>query len=334
MLKLIQVTDLLQMPSCPLLLDARSEGEFNFAHIPGAVSFPILNNDERKEVGTCYKQRGHEAAVLLGYKLVGAKFEDYLKHAYQNFKGQDVYLHCWRGGLRSRIMANLLDSAGFRVFLIQGGYKAYRQEVLRFLQGPFQFKVLGGYTGSGKTRVLQAMAAKGAQVLDLEALASHRGSAFGALGLAPQPKQEHFENLIFETLRRFDPNKTIWVEDESRLTGTLQIPNQVYAAIREARVWFLQYSLDYRAQITLEEYGGFDTQVLAEITAKLRKRMGDLMNRVAIETILQGDKETWVRMVLQHYDKQYDYGVGQRPPANIHPLTLSGDELLNTLMAL
>ncbi len=131
MLKLIPVTELLELSEMPILLDARSEGEFEMGHIPGAISFPILNNEERKLVGTCYKQKGHEPAVVLGYELVGNKFGQYVSYAYKHWKGKEIYVHCWRGGLRSNIMGNLLSSAGFTVKLIKGGYKTYRAEVLR-----------------------------------------------------------------------------------------------------------------------------------------------------------------------------------------------------------
>lgn len=332
MLKLIPVSELLHLPEMPILLDARSEGEFNQGHIPGAISFPILNNEERKEVGTCYKQKGHQKAVVLGYKLVGPKFPDYLEQAYKRFGQNEIYIHCWRGGLRSQIMGNLLSSAGFRVNLIKGGYKTYRHEVLNYLASSFEFKVLGGYTGSGKTLVLIEMEKHGAQVLDIEGLASHRGSAFGNFGLAPQPTQEQFENRVYAQLKKFDPGKPVWIEDESRLTGKLQIPDKVYEGIRNSFVYFLNYDLNYRSEITLKEYGSFDTALLAETTAKLKKRMGDLNNRMAIQFLLEGDKQAWVEMVLKHYDKQYDFGFSKRLPNSHKEINLKGEALIEFLL--
>jgi tRNA 2-selenouridine synthase len=332
MLKLIPVTELLELQEMPILLDARSEGEFEMGHIPGAISFPILNNEERKLVGTCYKQKGHEPAVILGYELVGNKFAQYVSYAYKHWKGREIYVHCWRGGLRSNIMGNLLSSAGFNVKLIKGGYKVYRSEVLKYLAGNFVFKVLGGYTGSGKTEILKQLEARGAQVLDIEGLASHRGSAFGSLGLPSQPRQEHFENLIFEKLRRFSPNKPVWIEDESRLTGKLQIPDQIYAGLRNSFVYFLDYSIEKRAIQTLSEYGDFEVQLLAETTLKLRKRMGDLLNREAIQLLHEGDKQGWVLKVLAHYDKQYDFGFSKRSVDSSLSLQLEGEELIQYLL--
>lgn len=334
MFKIISIQDYLNLPQQPLLLDARSEGEFEQGHIPGAVSFPILNNEERKLVGTCYKKSGHKEAVLLGYELVGPKFKTYLSYAYTHFEGKSIYVHCWRGGLRSRIMSMLLSSAGFEVFQIAGGYKNYRQEVLAFLQGTFDFQVLGGLTGSGKTEVLEKLAKAGAQTIDIENLAQHKGSAFGALGLPEQPTQEQFENNIFAHCKNINWNLPVWVEDESRLIGRLQVPTGIYAGIRSGFVYFLDYSFEERLQHIVSEYGVFDKQILIETTAKLKKRMGDLINRQAIEALEIGDISTWAALVLQHYDKQYYFGFGKREPASSQKINLQGSELINYLLSI
>ena len=331
MFKIIPIQSLLNLPETPFLLDVRSEGEFEQGHIPGAISFPILNNEERKLVGTCYKQKGHNAAVLLGYELVGPKFTSYLKHAYKHFVGKEIYMHCWRGGLRSRIMANLLSSAGFEVNLIQGGYKSYRHEALAYLNTTLDLQVLGGLTGSGKTEILESLAHTGAQVLDIEKLANHKGSAFGAIGLPEQPTQEQFENNIFAHCFHFNSQKPIWVEDESRLIGRLQVPTGVYAGIREGFVHFLDYSFEERLAHIIAEYGVFEKQILIATTAKLKKRMGDLINRQAIDALEIGDVATWAGLVLSHYDKQYYFGFSKRDPLLSIKINLKGPELISYL---
>ncbi|MBP7511893.1 MAG: tRNA 2-selenouridine(34) synthase MnmH [Bacteroidia bacterium] len=332
MLKLIAISDFLSIQTPVLLLDARSEGEYIQGHIPGATSFPILNNEERKLVGTCYKQQGHKPAVIMGYKLVGPKFTDYLKYAYKHFDGQEIYIHCWRGGLRSQIMANLLSSAGFHVNLIKGGYKTYRNEVLTFLEQDFKFEVLGGLTGSGKSEILEELSLKGAQVLDIENLANHKGSAFGALGLQEQPSQEQFENNVYQVLKKFGLNQPIWVEDESRLIGRLQIPTSIYKGIRNGFVHFLDYSFETRLAHIIEEYGVFPPAQLAEITAKLRKRMGDLNNRKAIDNINNGEVVAWAEEVLKYYDKQYLFGFGQREKDASNKIEMKGVDLIAYLL--
>jgi len=334
MLKLISISDFLKLAEPTLLLDARSEGEFEQGHIPGAISFPILNNDERKLVGTCYKQKGHQAAVILGYELVGPKFKQFVAHAYKEFSGQEIYIHCWRGGLRSQIMSNLLSSAGFKVNLIKGGYKTYRHKVLDFLNNDFEFEILGGFTGAGKSDILEEMETQGIQVLDIEKLANHKGSAFGAIGLPPQPMQEQFENNIFYKLSHFNKEKVIWVEDESRLIGRLQIPTNVYLGIRNGFVHFLNYSFDDRLVHIMNEYGRFEPNLLAEITAKLKKRMGDLTNRLAIESIKAGEVKAWAEEVLRYYDKQYLYGFEQRLPGKSRMVELKEVELITQLKSI
>ena len=331
MLKISTIEEYLNMPKKPLLLDVRSEGEFNQGHIPGAISFPILNNEERKLVGTCYKQKGHNSAVLLGYELVGPKFTSYLAYAYSHFEDKELFIHCWRGGLRSRIMANLLSSAGFDVTIIAGGYKTFRNTALDFLHANFNLNVLGGLTGSGKTEVLGELAKAGFQVIDIEQLASHKGSAFGALGLPEQPTQEQFENNIFMHCLNFNWEMPVWVEDESRLIGRLQVPPGIYAGIRSGFVYFLDYSFEKRLDHIIQEYGVFETKTLIETTFKLKKRMGDLTNRLAIESLESGDIKTWATLVLKHYDKQYLFGFGKRSDNQSEKIDLVGEHLINYL---
>ena len=331
MLKISHIEVYLNLPEKPLLLDVRSEGEFNQGHIPGAISFPILNNEERKLVGTCYKQKGHKEAVLLGYELVGPKFRSYLTHAYKHFEGQKIFIHCWRGGLRSRIMANLLSSAGFDVTVISGGYKTYRTVVLDFLNSKLHLHVLGGFTGCGKTEVLKELESAGAQVIDIEQLASHKGSAFGALGLPQQPTQEQFENNIHAHCFQFNFEKPIWVEDESRLIGKLQVPPGIYLGIRNGFVYFLDYTFEDRLAHIVEEYGTFGVETLIETTLKLKKRMGDLLNRQAIESLHAGDMMAWATLVLKHYDKQYQFGFSKRTEGKSEKISLKRDSIINYL---
>lgn len=331
MLKSVGISEFRTQHQERLLLDACSEGEYAQGHIPGAISFPILNNEERAKVGTCYKQQGHEQAVVMGYELVGPKFSDYLKRAYSEFGGKPLAVQCWRGGLRSQILGNLLETAGFDVVQIRGGYKTYRNLVLDFLSKPMPFRVLGGYTGSAKSEILEEMDRNGFQVLHLEELAAHKGSAFGFLGMPPQPTQEHFENILFEKLVTFDVARPIWVEDESRLIGKIQLPNQIYQSIRESHVVFLDYPFEQRLKHILQWYGKFPKETLAEITSRLRKRMGDLENRKALEFLEEGNLEAWGAQVLRHYDKQYLFGFSQRQQGLSTTETAQVKELLQKL---
>ncbi|MBC7383574.1 MAG: tRNA 2-selenouridine(34) synthase MnmH [Bacteroidia bacterium] len=328
MLKQITFIDFFNRSENAILLDSRSEGEYLQGHIPGAVSFPILNNEERKLVGTCYKQKGHQPAVILGYELVGTQFKRFVEEAYAKFPVGPVYIHCWRGGLRSQIMGNLLSSAGYQVFLLKGGYKVYREAVLDKLAVQFEFKVLGGFTGSGKTIILNQMIEKGCQVLDLEALANHRGSAFGNIGLPAQVSQEQYENDIYTKLISFDLEKPVWVEDESRLIGKFQIPVKVHEGIRNSVVYFLDYSFETRCKNILELYGKFNINDLIGSTERIKKKLGDQRTREAIAFLQQGNYDGWIEIVLEYYDKLYQFGLEKRDPEKIIKIKLSGKELL------
>lgn len=313
MLKSIDINTWLKDHKQLPLLDARSEGEYDWGHIPGAISFPILNNEERKLVGTCYKKEGHDAAVLLGYKLTGHKFHLYIQRAWKEIPKGPIVVQCWRGGLRSRILGELLATAGYQVFQLKGGYKSYRNVVLDYLNQSFQFKVLTGFTGSGKSERLEEMEKEGKQVLHLERLANHRGSAFGALGLGEQPSQELFENHLFETLFRFDPKEPIWTEDESRKIGKLVLPLGLFESIRQGEFTFMNVPFEERVQNIMRIYGQFDPELLIAATLKLRKRMGDLENKRAVDFLVQTETENWAIALLMHYDKQYKYSLSLRP---------------------
>ncbi|MCG9880782.1 MAG: tRNA 2-selenouridine(34) synthase MnmH [Bacteroidia bacterium] len=334
MYKIVSIDTYLKYPNASILLDVRSEGEFEQGHILDAISFPILNDEERKLVGTCYKQKGHKKAVILGYELVGPKFKQYIEYAYKNFGDQPIYVHCWRGGLRSKIMSSLLSSAGFEVYQISGGYKEYRKLVLSFLESDFHFSVLGGLTGCGKTEILEELGNRGAQTIDIERLANHKGSAFGGIGMPSQPTQEQFENNRYHHSSKLNLEKNIWIEDESRINGKLQIPDAIYRGIRSGFVYFLDYDFEYRLQHIVEEYGVFDKTILIENTTKLRKRMGDMLNRNAIEALQTGDVKTWAGLVLSHYDKQYYFGFGKRDSGSSKKIEMKGEELYSYLSSI
>ena len=191
------------------VFDVRSPGEYSHAHIPGAVSLPLFSDEERKVIGTAYKQQNRETAIKIGLDYFGPKMRKMVETVEQHTESLSenrsnftpapkpvVLVHCWRGGMRSGAVAWLLDLYGFEVYLLQGGYKAFRNKALDTFRKDYALKIIGGYTGSAKTHILQKLSEKGYQVVDLELLASHRGSALGGISLPPQPSQEMFENLL------------------------------------------------------------------------------------------------------------------------------------------
>jgi tRNA 2-selenouridine synthase len=291
----------------------------------------LLNDEHRVIVGTTYKQKGREAAVLKGFELVGNKFAGFAKTALEHSEDKYAMIYCWRGGMRSNIMSWILSMAGFNVTLLKGGYKTFRNWTLDQFTQQKRIIILGGRTGSGKTEVLKMLKEKGEQVIDLERLANHKGSAFGGLGEKPQPRTEHFENLLAMEWNRMDENKVLWLENESMLIGSVKIPNQVFEQMRNAFVIEIQSDLETRMQRILKDYGKYEVDILAESTMKLTKRLGDLRARKAIEALLNNDKRTWMEETLLYYDKAYDYGMTQRKPEKIFSIECPGNESMNSI---
>jgi tRNA 2-selenouridine synthase len=320
------------------LLDVRSPGEFEHGHIPGAVSFPLFSDEERAEVGTVYKQVSKESAVELGLRFVGPKMEQFVLNAKQIAPEKKVLVHCWRGGQRSASMAWLLKTAGFEAEVVPGGYKSYRQMVQDGLQNtPLKLLVLGGQTGSGKTKILHKMAEYGEQVIDLEGLANHKGSAFGAIGERPQPSVEQFENDLFSKILSLDLSKRVWLENESHSIGRVFIPEGFWAKLRNAPLVNIQIPLEARINNLLEDYVLEHKQDLVNSFQKIDKKLGGLEFKKALEALENNDFATAAKIALVYYDKTYQYGLENNSAPSIQQLAFEkGDagEIARRLMEL
>jgi len=295
------------------VIDARSEGEHAEDHLPGALNWPSLNNEERIRVGTLYKQVSPFEAQKIGAALVAANISRHiLAHVQDKPKNWQPLVYCWRGGKRSNSLAFILGQIGFKVHLIEGGYKAFRKAVVEDTPrrvAPLQFRVLCGPTGSGKTRLLQALAAQGAQVLDLEAIASHRASVLGVIPGQPQPTQKAFETRLWDQLRRLDASRPVFVEAESKKVGNLSIPDSLMAAMRASPCVRLALSLADRVQLLMEDYDYFarDAAFFCERLDKLI----DLKGRALIDDwkarVHAGQTAQVVAELLEkHYDPGYE----------------------------
>ena len=295
-----------------VLLDTRSPGEFEQGHIVGARSLPLFTDAERKIVGTTYKQVDPRKALLEGLDIVGSKMRWLVEEAERlssaSFDGAKpcVGVYCWRGGARSGSVAWLLETAGFEVIRLDGGYKAYRQHARDVLtSNPWSLLVVDGPTGSGKTIFLNALQAYGAQVVDLEAIANHKGSAFGLAPGATQPSGEHAENMIFATLSGFDVSRPVWVENESRNIGKVFLPTVFVDALAKGHRVELHVPTEDRIDHIVEQYGAYKHEVLADTFHHLRKRLGGKSTQDAIAAIDAGDLRTAASIALLYYDKAY-----------------------------
>ncbi|GAB1447235.1 MAG: tRNA 2-selenouridine(34) synthase MnmH [Bacteroidia bacterium] len=317
-----------------VLVDVRSEGEFAQGHIPGAVNLPLLRNEERVLVGTTYKKEGNQAAVLLGYELVGPRFRQLIEGAISLSEGKPLVLHCWRGGLRSRIMAQLLSNAGLDITIIEGGYKTFRNLVLNTFLQSYNLRVLGGFTGSGKTEMLKGLANAGKQIIDLEELASHRGSAFGAIGMEPQPTQEQFENNLALLLSKINVAEPLWLEDEASMIGKLQVPDVFFKQMRQSPLVVVRIPKEERFARIRNEYGVFPKEQLIQSTQKIAKKLGDLRLRKAISDLENNNFDGWLDEVLFYYDKVYVRALNDSTLEQKLILEGSFDEVLQQLIHL
>ena len=299
-----------------ITIDVRSPAEFEHAHIPHALNLPLFDNEQRALIGTTYKKQSREAAIKVGLPLFGNKMlpmietvEAWIKDRQKenDLTKPTIYVHCWRGGMRSAAVAWLLDLYGYKVIQLTGGYKAYRNWVLAQFTIPYSLKVLGGYTGSGKTEILHALQEKNYAVIDLEGLAHHKGSAYGAIGQLPQPSQEMFENIVAEKLLEVNKKqKSIWIEDESQRIGTVLIPTPLFHLMRNSTCYFMTIPFEQRLNFIVEGYGSFDQKSLIEATMRIQKRLGGLETKTAVDFITAGALKEAFSILLKYYDKWYE----------------------------
>jgi tRNA 2-selenouridine synthase len=308
------------------IFDVRSPGEFNHARIPGAFNLPLFSNDQRKIVGTLYKQQGREVAIKKGLEFFGPKMKqvvedvEYIVEKF-NIKNElpqnkSVVVHCWRGGMRSAAIAWLLDLYGFKVYLLNGGYKNFRRFVLETFTQSFKLKILGGYTGSGKTELLAALKARGETVIDLEKLANHKGSAFGNIGMPAQPGQEMFENLLALALRKAGLNTQIWLEDESQRIGLVNIPHELWITMRKSPVYFLDIPFENRLAHVLSEYGNLPLEKLEAAIHRIAQKLGGLNAKNAVSLLTEGKTTEAFEILLRYYDRFYLKGLHNRETVN------------------
>jgi len=301
-----------QLDEYNAVVDARSESEYALDRLPGAVNWPSLNDAERAQIGTEYKQASPFAARKRGAAMVARNVAAHIeRHVLDLPREWSPLVYCWRGGQRSGALATVLGQIGFRVQLLEGGYQQYRRAVvaaLETLPARFALRVVCGPTGSGKSRLLGALAARGEQVLDLEALAEHRGSVLGLVPGSTQPSQKAFDSRVWERLRRFDPARPVWIESESKKVGDVRVPEALIERMRAAPCVWLELPIERRVALLLDEYDFFvtDSEAFCARLDALRAMRGKVTVEHWQALARAGENATVVRELLDtHYDPIY-----------------------------
>jgi tRNA 2-selenouridine synthase len=306
----IELAEFLTLRNQLPVVDVRSEDEFQEGHIRSAINIPLLNNEERIAVGTDYKQKGQAEAIRTGFRLVGPRLHDIVMHAHQT--SMEMIVHCWRGGMRSSNFCQFVGMGGVKTHQLKGGYKVYRQHAVESFAKPFQFFVVGGCTGSGKSEILQALSRRGEQIIDLEGLANHKGSAFGGLMMPAQPTTEQFQNELFEEINKLDLNKRIWIEDESIAIGKIFLPNDLWQTMKTSKVVEMKVDKSVRVERLVREYGGADKQEFLQAMINITQRLGGQHFNAAKERLMENDMFSTIDILLTYYDKAYLRGLEKK----------------------
>jgi tRNA 2-selenouridine synthase len=294
------------------IVDVRSPAEFLQGHIPGAINIPLFSDAERAEVGKLYVQSGRDYAIIRGLDIILPKTSKVLATLRTLTSAKKLRMYCWRGGMRSINMAWMFETNGYSVSLLTGGYKTYRKYIRTSLDEKANVVVLGGFTGSGKTEILNRLVEFNEQVIDLEKLASHKGSAFGGIGLPGQPSNEQFENDLFKIWMNLDKSRFIWLEDESRMIGRVTLPDPVVRKILESPLIILEVPQEVRVKRLVGEYAGIDDRLLREAVMKIEARLGKPRAKGALVSIQEKNYAAVAGQVLAYYDETYSFSINRR----------------------
>lgn len=339
MVKYIDIEEFIKLEKENLpIIDVRSPSEYNHGHIPNAYNIYLFNDCERKEIGTIYKQRSREESVLKGLEYAAPKITAILKsidEINKNYNGKNkILMHCFRGGMRSESVAWLCSNYKYDVYVLKGGYKSYRHYVLDSFDKNYKIYLLTGKTGSGKTLILNKFRELGNNIIDLEYLAKHKGSAFGGINEGKQPTQEQFENYLSYELCKYDKDAILWLEDESFLIGKIALPKALFDTMKNARkIIYLNVSKEIRAKFITDIYGKYNINDLEKSIIKIKNRLGGERMKEALEFLHNGKIYECVLTLLYYYDKAYKLNISEDKLINIECDNLDFDSIAQLILS-
>ena len=301
------------------LIDVRSPGEYYKGNMPNSLNIPLFDNEERSIVGTVYKNYGREKAVIQGLDFLADKIDNMVNKLFDTlnvYKSKKVgsqieeptlKIYCARGGMRSQSISWLLEKYNQRNVTLRDGYKSYRKWALESFNQEWRINLIGGKTGTGKTKLLKLLDENYYQIIDLEGLACHRGSTFGGIGMKEQPSNEQFENNIAEKLKGFKKSNKIFVEAESANIGRCKIPHEFFSQMKSAERIEIKKSESNRLDELIKTYSIYEEKDLIDAVLRIKKRLGPQRTKIAIESIKNEDWRSVCKSVLEYYDKCYEY---------------------------
>ena len=325
----LSVAEFLSESENKLIVDVRSPVEFAKGHVPGAINIPLFDDMERAEIGTLYKAKGKENAIMRGLEIVSPKLTEYIKLTKNKTQNTRVMVYCFRGGMRSNSFGWLLNTAGLQSQILEGGYKAYRNHVLKQFEQPYKLMLLGGATGSGKTEILKNLKGR-IPFLDLEGLAHHKGSAFGGIGQPAQLPQQLFENNLYNDLTLVDVSELFLIEDESMSIGYNKIPYTFWLQMKKAPIIKIMMPFDLRVIRLVNEYGKEDVTKLKQSVKNISQQLGGNNAKDCLQWLDEGKLADVAAMTLRYYDRAYEYNHTSKNKTTLIPIeTDTADPIIN-----
>ena len=307
MAEALDIQTFLSQSKGELLIDVRAPIEFFKGHIANAINVPLFEDSERAEIGTLYKQKGKDTAVNRGLEIVSPKMVGFVNDVKALTKNKKVFVYCFRGGMRSNSFAWLMNTSGLKANILKGGYKAFRNHALAYFEQDKKLILLGGNTGSGKTDILKKIAISGYQVIDLEGLANHKGSAFGTINQQKQNPQQVFENMLFQEFSMMNEDLPILLEDESQSIGYNKIPHGLWLQMKKSPIIKLNIPFEVRVQKLVLDYTTVDINALKVCVIKISQQLGTLNTKLCLQHLDDGHLADVARLSLLYYDKAYNY---------------------------